>query len=296
MADITVCIPAYNAERDIDRSVRSVAEQVVDANVEILVYNDGSTDGTLAELERLQREFPTIRVLHDPVNRGRPYARNQLLDGASGRFLTWHDADDVKYPGMLAAQLSELRQVEDEGGIEALSGVLVYTAFHRWWEHNDSPRFIDFVEPADPMRALLSARFDAYLWLTMGLAATYRAAGPFDEKMPRLQDLAYFIRFAELGGRFRHVTEKAPLCVYHKTDGGRSSNDVWKCWTRIWRTNRHHFTSYGMVNARNWRRHHYRVARRFAKANGDAFVWRKIALFEIVFFVKGRLRRVFFDA
>jgi glycosyltransferase involved in cell wall biosynthesis len=294
--DITVCIPAYNAEHDIDRCIRSVAEQEVDADVEILVYDDGSTDGTLAELKRLQQEFPSIRILHDPVNHGRPHARNHLLNEAYGRFLTWHDADDVKYPGMLAAQLNDLRLMEEEGGTEALRGVLVYTAFHRWWDQEASPRLVDYPEPKDPMRALLSARFDAYLWLTMGLTENYRAAGPFDEKMPRLQDLAFFLRFAELGGRFRHVTEEAPLCVYHKNDGGRSANEVWRSWTRIWRVNRHHFTSYGMFNARKWRRHHYRVARRFAKANGAAFVWRKIAFFELLFLVKGRLRRVLFDA
>jgi glycosyltransferase involved in cell wall biosynthesis len=294
--DITVCIPAYNAEARLEESIRSVADQVVEAEVEILVCDDGSTDGTGAVLLDLQREYPNIRILTNEVNRGRPHTRNRLLDEARGRFLTWHDADDVKYPGMLAAQLDHLRQLEGEGGAEAIRGVVVYTNFHRWWSHADAPVLVTPEEPLDAMEALLSARFDAYLWLTMGLTQTYRAAGPFDEKMPRLQDLAYFLRFAELGGRFVHVGSDEPFCVYHKDDSGRGSNDVWKSWCRIWRLNRHHFKSYGLINARRWRRHHYKVARRFAKANGDVLVWRKVALLEALYMIRGRLRRVIFDA
>lgn len=294
--DLTVCIPAYNAQEHLDAAIRSVADQVVDAEVEILVCDDGSTDGTAEALARLQQEYPNIRVITNAVNRGRPYARNRLLEQAQGRFLTWHDADDIKYPGMLAAQLHHLLKLEHEGGEEAVRGIVVYTNFHRWWSDTAEPTLVAPEQPDDPLEALLSARFDAYLWLTMGLTETYRAAGPFDEKMPRLQDLAYFVRFAELGGQFVHIVGDEPFCVYHKDDSGRGSNDVWKSWCRIWRLNRHHYKSYGMVNARRWRRHHYKVARRFAKANGDVAVWRKVALLEVLYVIRGRLRRVIFDA
>ena len=148
----------------------------------------------------------------------------------------------------------------------------------------------------DSMESLLSSSFGGYLWLMLGTRATFQAAGPFDERLPRLQDLGFFIRFAELGGVFVPVEDEDPLCIYYKDDTGRRAMQVFRSWNRIWRTQRHHFESYGLENSRRWRRHHYRVSRRFARANADkvAFAW--IAAWEVFFIVRGRLRRVFFDA
>lgn len=296
MIDLTVCIPAHNAQASIELAVRSVSSQIVDATVEILVCDDGSTDDTLATLIRLAGELPMVRLIANERNRGRPFTRNRLLSEARGRFLTWLDADDEKYPGMLAEQLDHLRALERDHGECAIRGLLVYTNYHWWWNHSERPKVMAPVEPVDPMMAVLSGEFLGYLWLTMGLTETYRAAGPFDLQLPRLQDLGFFIRFAELGGRFVHVESDEPLCVYRKDDHGRDAWQVWRSWNRIWRTHRHHYVSYGMVNARRWRRHQYKVTRRFAAANGDRLVWWVIVALEAAFVVRGRLRRVLFEA
>jgi glycosyltransferase involved in cell wall biosynthesis len=291
---LSVCIPAYDAAGHIERAIRSIAVDEVDGGIEILVCDNGSSDGTWEVLQRIANDIPEVRLLRNERNLGRPATRNRLLREATGRFLTWLDADDEKYPGMLRAQLDHLRDVEAGGG--TLDGLLVYTNYH--WSRPSwaVPKLMAPEQPDDPMQALLDASFGGYLWLMMGLRSTFVAAGPFDERLPRLQDLAFFIRFAELGGRFERVATDEPLCVYHKEDAGRGAMSVWRSWTRIWRRYRHHYVSYGMVNARSWRRHHYRVARRFARANHDrvAFAW--IVLLEILFVVRGRFRRVLFDA
>lgn len=294
--DITVCIPAYNAEDSIERAIRSVTDHPPAASVEVLVCDDGSTDATAAIVRQLSTELDGVRLICNDGNRGRPFTRNHLLSEASGRFLTWLDADDEKYPGMLQAQLDRLADIEREGGEAALSGILVFTNFDWIRPEWERPRLICPPEAEDPMEALLDASFGGYLWLMMGLRSTFVDAGPFDTKLPRLQDLGFFIKFAELGGRFIRVESEEPLCVYYKDDSGRSAMDVWRSWGRIYKRYRHHYESYGMDNARRWRRHHYRVARRFARANGDdmAFAW--IASLEILFIIHGRLRRVFFDA
>lgn len=296
MTTLTVCIPAYDAADHIERAVRSIAPTEVDGDVEILVCDDGSTDGTWAVLQGLAAEIPEIRLLRNDANLGRPATRNRLLREARGRFLTWLDADDEKYPGMLRAQLDRLREVEQADGERGLDGLLVFTNYHWLRPSWDEPKLMEPVQPEDPMRALLDSSFGGYLWLMMGLRSTFVAAGPFDERLPRLQDLGFFIRFAELGGRFERVSTDQPLCVYHKEDSGRGTMDVWRSWNRIWRTHRHHYVSYGMRNARKWRRHHYRVARRYARANDDSLVLAWIVGLEILFIVRGRFRRLVFDA
>lgn len=294
--ELTVCIPAFNASSVIERAVRSIQVGEVAGGVEILVCDDGSSDDTWSVLERLAREISQLRPIRNPTNVGRPATRNRLMNEARGHFLTWLDADDEKYPGMLVAQLDHLREVEETEGPHRMAGLLVYTNYDWLRPQWEQPKLMTPEEPDDPMHALLDASFGGYLWLMMGLRTTFLAAGPFDEKLPRLQDLGLFIRFAELGGRFERVSDEAPLCVYHKEDNGRGTMDVWRSWTRIWRQYRHHYVSYGMRNARKWRRHHYRVSRRYAKANEDKVAFGWIAILEILFIVRGRLRRVFFDA
>jgi glycosyltransferase involved in cell wall biosynthesis len=294
--DVTVCVPAFNAEDVIERAIRSVADQVGAGSIEVLVCDDGSTDRTAEVVQRLQEEFPGVRLLSNPRNMGRPYTRNRLMTEARGRLLTWLDADDEKYPGMLAAQVDKLNDIGDALGPDAMRGVLVFTNFHWWRPTMDRPRLVTPEATDDPMEQLLSARFGGYLWLMMGLTDTWRAAGPFDESLPRLQDLAFFIRFAELGGRFERVDSEEALCVYHKDDAGRDAAAVWASWNRIWRKYRHHFESYGIGNARAWRRNHYRVARRFARANRDDLTFARVSVWELLFVVRGRLRRVLFDA
>lgn len=296
MTILTVCIPVHNGADSVERAIRSIHVDEVDGAMEILVCDDGSTDDTWAVLERLAGEIPELRLLRNPTNLGRPATRNRVMHEATGRFLTWLDADDEKYPGMLAAQLRELARIENEEGEPALASTLVYTNYHWRRAGWTRPKLKAPDEPADPMRALLDASFGGYLWLMMGLRSTLLRVGAFDESLPRLQDLDFFIRFAEIGGRFRRVPETQALCAYDKVDAGRDTMAVWRSWTRIWRRHRHHFTAYGMANARHWRRHHYRVARRYARANGDKVTYARIVVLEVWFVVRGRFRRLIFDA
>lgn len=57
-----------------------------------------------------------------------------------------------------------------------------------------------------------------------------------------------------------------------------------------------HYVFYGMANALSWRRHRYRVSRRFALANRDKVAFGRIAFLKILFVIRGRFRRLIFDA
>lgn len=296
MIELTVCIPVYNGAEVIERAVRSVLDNTSNRSCEVLICDDGSTDHTPEILDELQNEYSAVRVIRNSSNRGRPHTRNRLMEEASGRFLTWLDADDEKFPTMVTTQLEYLDRTEAEHGANALEGLLVYTNYEWQWSGSDTGRIVAPEQPEDPMAALLSADFGGYLWLMMGLRSTFLAVGAFDESLPRLQDLDFFIRFAEIGGRFERVDTDDPLCRYNKDDRGRDATTVWVSWTRIWRKHHHHFVAYGMENARRWRRHHYRVSRRFARNNGDDVAFAKILFLEVIFVIRGRFRRLIFDA
>jgi len=103
---VSVVIPAYNAEAFIEAAVRSALEQTY-SPVEVIVVNDGSTDGTQALVEGIVDE--RIRLLSQP-NSGVNSARNQGIKAARGAFIALLDADDVWDPEKLTRQVGALQQ------------------------------------------------------------------------------------------------------------------------------------------------------------------------------------------
>jgi len=110
MQRISVVVPAYNASATIVAALRSVLEQTRPAD-EIIVVDDGSSDGT-AEL--VEREVPSARVLRQ-ANAGPSAARNTAAEAATGEWLAFLDADDLWLPRKLEVQLAALETVKDVG-------------------------------------------------------------------------------------------------------------------------------------------------------------------------------------
>ena len=98
MRQITVGIPVFNAMPYLPESLESILRQSY-SDFEILVINDGSTDGGRDYLRSVRD--PRLRVV-DQENRGLAATRNRMLAEASTPWLARHDADDVAYPHRLA--------------------------------------------------------------------------------------------------------------------------------------------------------------------------------------------------
>ncbi|NEG95343.1 glycosyltransferase [Bifidobacterium sp. SMB2] len=90
--DVSIIIPAYNAEHCIDRCVDSLIG-LTDASIEILLVDDGSTDGTPIRCDELAKRDSRIRVIHQR-NQGVSAARNTGLQHARGIWIGFVDADD----------------------------------------------------------------------------------------------------------------------------------------------------------------------------------------------------------
>ncbi|MBC9944632.1 CDP-glycerol glycerophosphotransferase family protein [Leucobacter sp. cx-328] len=92
---LTVVIPAYNAERYLDDCLASVLDQgIPEADLEIIVINDGSTDSTLITAQRWADAHPSIHV-HDQPSHGIAYNRNLALELATSEYFAFLDADDI---------------------------------------------------------------------------------------------------------------------------------------------------------------------------------------------------------
>lgn len=95
---ITVIVPIYNVLEYLTRCVHSITAQTYE-NLEILLVDDGSTDGTAQLCDQLAEEDGRIRVFHKE-NRGSSLARNFALGQARGEYVGFVDSDDFIAPQM----------------------------------------------------------------------------------------------------------------------------------------------------------------------------------------------------
>ncbi|MEU8993139.1 glycosyltransferase family 2 protein [Streptomyces sp. NPDC048558] len=120
---VSVIVAAYNAMPYLTRCITSVAEQSIGQDeLEIIVVDDGSTDGTARELERLARAYPGLINIFGQQNSGGPSApRNVGLDHAHGRFVFFLDADDYLGPEALERMVA----MAEQNGTDVVLGKMV---------------------------------------------------------------------------------------------------------------------------------------------------------------------------
>lgn len=109
--DVTVVIPTRNRREMLLRAVRSCDEAAGGTAVEVIVVDDGCTDGSV---EAVRERHPAVAVLTGRTTGNRGRARNDGLERARGRFVKFLDDDDWLEPGALAAEVA-LAEHEDAG-------------------------------------------------------------------------------------------------------------------------------------------------------------------------------------
>ncbi len=195
---VSVIIPAYNAEQFVAYAVQSVLAQT-HRHLEVIVVDDGSTDGTAAVVQGI--DDSRLTLLRGP-NQGVGHARNRGLASASGSLIAFLDADDGWLSVKLERQLAiELKQADVVGCLmryENVDGDLLGVAGESIGRHDHEriaqARFVPFPISAAIFRVHLLRSlggFDASLDVIPGL----------------VQDLDLFARLAARGARFEQVPE-----------------------------------------------------------------------------------------
>ena len=107
--DVSVIIPAYNAEAVIERALKSVFTQTT-LPAEILVIDDGSQDKTQAVVQKLADKAPVPVRLISQKNAGAAAARNAGIQKAKGKVIAFLDADDAWRPAKVERSLEEIEK------------------------------------------------------------------------------------------------------------------------------------------------------------------------------------------
>lgn len=101
---VSVIMPAYNAEKFIDRAITSILNQSYQ-NIELLVLNDCSTDKTKNIIEKYVKEDTRIKYFENEENLGYVKSFNKLIDLCNGDFMTSQDADDFSHIDRIQTQI-----------------------------------------------------------------------------------------------------------------------------------------------------------------------------------------------
>lgn len=103
---VTVIIPVYNVEKYLSECIESIIGQTYN-NIEIIIVDDGSSDGSREVAERLSRDYKNITVIAQ-ANKGVSEARNNGLDRAHGKYVLFIDADDTIEPTFIEKHIKAL--------------------------------------------------------------------------------------------------------------------------------------------------------------------------------------------
>lgn len=244
MATLDVLIPHYNDPEGFRRSLDTVAAQTWTGDLRAVVVDDGSGEAERAKLERILQDAPfPVSLSVNERNLGRPRTRNRLLDRVEAPYVAWLDAGDLWLPRKLELQFEHLSRLRLEG--EPAEARWITCNYHWRWEGGRLQHRTQEVNQ-DQLKALLMGKsLRGYLWTVLAPASAFERVGRFDEDLPRLQDLDYFIRFVKAGGRLTRPPVRQALCVYEKSDIGRNAREIRACNDRVFDKHRDAFDRHG---------------------------------------------------
>jgi glycosyltransferase involved in cell wall biosynthesis len=222
--EISVIVPAYNAEPWITETLRSVLDQTIDpGSYEIIVVDNGSQDHTLDVAAAALRRSPARVTLSSEPQRGPAHARNHGLRIACGSWIQFLDADDLLHHDKL------VRQLAFAGNCSADVG-LIYSAWQSldertqvgWMKSSSILPHLDHTATITLVRSLISNAgyipTGSQLFRRLALADVggYKPVG-------LIEDVDLYLRLAMAGWSFAHCLSPEPLFSYRRHRDGSFS-------------------------------------------------------------------------
>jgi len=127
LPEVSVVIPTYNRAQFIERCVCSALQQTY-RDLEVIVVDDGSNDGTDIRIDNLKRTDSRLHFLRHDKNRGAQAARNTGIYAARGKYIAFLDSDNEWMPDKLERQLPLFENNNNKVGV-------VYSGFT--WQYSD---------------------------------------------------------------------------------------------------------------------------------------------------------------
>jgi glycosyltransferase involved in cell wall biosynthesis len=195
--DVSYVITVYNKRPFLPQMIAGLAAQKGAFRREFVFVDDGSSDGSAAEIARLTADWPNVRIISQS-NRGASHATNRGLAEACGRFIKLVDADDVLLPHATTALLAGMARHPE--------AVLAYGRTELYASRQEALDRLTQEEAAasavkleiDPLRRQLLGAFPIGPSNSLFLAAAARSVGGCDTRV-FMQDYSLVLRLATQG-------------------------------------------------------------------------------------------------
>ncbi|MEQ8390875.1 MAG: glycosyltransferase family 2 protein [Thalassospira sp.] len=207
---ISVIIPAYNRASLLSRAVDSARTQDFQ-DLEILIVDDGSSDGTAEVANEIAQKDSRIRVIKHEQNRGEAAARNTGLRNSRGRYLAFLDSDDSWLPGKLTRQHELIKTADPNVIAVATSQIIVAPDGSRSVE-KDSWHFKLPVTQRNLLTRGCAIGLGGNLLMRREPAL---AAGEFDTSLRLYVDVDWLCRFLTSGNI---LAKNEAYTLYNKAD------------------------------------------------------------------------------
>jgi glycosyltransferase involved in cell wall biosynthesis len=216
---VSVLIPAYNVEEYVATAIESALDQTY-PHVEVVVVNDGSTDGTAAAIAPYLDRITYV----DQANRGLAGARNEAIRASSGSLLALLDADDVWLPDRLERCVTRLEQ-EPEVGLVTTDAFLIEDGVRTERHCYGDRRVYPFPGPDDDQLEVIAMRNFLFVSVVFRRELVDRFGG-FDESLERAEDYELWARLLLTGTSAAYVPEA--LGYYRRrSDSLSASPEQW---------------------------------------------------------------------
>lgn len=196
---VSVIMPLYNAEKYVAAAIDSVIAQSYD-NWELIIVDDGSTDGSLAVASSYSSD--RIRILSQP-NHGACVARNKALLHAKGNYVKFLDADDLLAPDCIKLQMENIRTLEgsripfgDYDFVDSTGDLTYSYSFDKEALLYDDQPFFFF------------SHWEILISAPLHRKHLIDAVGGFDTSLKRGQEFDFHFRLALAGCEFVHFPVK----------------------------------------------------------------------------------------
>ena len=200
-ARVSVVIPVHNGEAYLGKAIASVRRQSR-APFEIVIVDDGSTDGTAAVAEALGSDIRLIRQRHSGVT----VSRNRGVQAARGDLIAFLDGDDMWTDGKLDTQVPILLEHSD------IQIALGHT--RRMWMPVGREAAASGLRLGNPELAL-------HLGAALIRRSTFETIGAFDETLPRAEDWDWFMRVRERGAL---IVVHPEVMLFYRRHGSNMTN------------------------------------------------------------------------
>src|SRR6266700_920385 len=222
--EISVILPAYNAEPWITETLCSVLDQTIDpASYEIIVVDNGSQDRTLDIANAALQTAPARVTLSSEPQRGPAHARNHGLRLARGNWIQFLDADDLLHADKLARQLAFAQACSADVG-------LVFSAWQSldqrmqtgWTKSSSILPDLDRATATTLVGSLISDAGFGHLGAQLFRRAALTDVGGF-KAVGIIEDVDLYLRLTMAGWSFAHCLSPDPLFCYRRHRSGSLS-------------------------------------------------------------------------